>query len=347
MRYRFQKAGPWAVALISLLLLSLWTAVPSACADADEEEAPEIVCVSELDCDGDGIPDSDEGDRDGDGKLGPDESDPMLADTDGDGVPDGVERRLGTKVNVCDTDSDGLSDGVELGYIKPDDGSGGCHGLQPAGTNYRYPSRMDPLNPDSDGDGLLDGEEDADGNGWLDPMESDPSDPDTDGDGLSDGLEAMGDFDGDGMPDFDPGLITAGQKCSPPESISDVDCDGIPNARSLDSDSDGCPDSQEGGWVDANSNGIPDVFDNQAKSCPEPASTAAGGGGGGGAQGDEEDTSAEMSRAWAGDPEDGGACQLIELRGTPEFSAARVIPGVVMLLLFFGVLSLSRGRGPE
>ncbi|MDD3276226.1 MAG: lectin-like protein [Kiritimatiellales bacterium] len=90
-----------------------------------------------------------------------------------------------------------------------------------------HPRSLDPLNPDSDGDGLLDGEEiktyhsspfvsDTDGDGLTDPEEAaagtspvladtdadgltdveelagstDPVNPDTDGDGLKDGLES-------------------------------------------------------------------------------------------------------------------------------------------------------------
>ena len=42
---------------------------------------------------------------------------------------------------------------------------------------------------DSDGDGLLDTEEDVNGDGVVDSNETDPNNPDTDGDGLNDGLE--------------------------------------------------------------------------------------------------------------------------------------------------------------
>lgn len=42
---------------------------------------------------------------------------------------------------------------------------------------------------DTDGDGLRDVEEDANGNGQLDPGETDPNDEDTDGDGFNDKVE--------------------------------------------------------------------------------------------------------------------------------------------------------------
>jgi hypothetical protein len=66
------------------------------------------------------------------------------------------------------------------------------------------------LNGDSDGDGLDDSVEDANGNGVVDPGETDPNDVDTDGDGLVDGAggivsvavyPAGVDTDGDGFVD--------------------------------------------------------------------------------------------------------------------------------------------------
>jgi hypothetical protein len=282
------------------------------------------------DTDGDGLIDSEEGDRDGDGELGPDESDPLVADTDGDGISDGDEARGGTKRNTCDTDEDGLSDGVEVGAIQPDEVAG-CHGLQAAGTNYHNPYEMDPLNPDSDGDGLEDGEEDLNGNGWLDPDETDPSIVDTDRDGLEDGVEALGDFDGDGVPDFDFRLIQGEGECRPPESMSDLDCDGVPNARDDDSDNDGCPDAQEGGWLDQNANGIPDVFDNEAKICPDPAPDV-GGGTGGGDDGSEGGTGIESD--FPAHFADGDACQLAQ----QEPNLGKKSLGISILFMVFSLL---------
>ena len=337
------RIGLRALVIIWALVVLCGPAVARASeAPADDGEAPAVVCVSETDCDGDGLLDDEEGDRDGDGEFGPDETDPNLADSDGDGVDDGEERRLGTRGNVCDTDADGLSDGVELRRIQPDDVNG-CHGLQPAGTNFKKPTILDPLNPDADGDGLADGEEDGNGNGWLDANETDPTIEDTDGDGLADGLEAQGDFDGDGLPDYDFRLIKGGQKCSPPESIADVDCDGVPNARDGDSDNDGCTDALEGGWVDADANGIPDVFDNQTKVCPD--EVASGGGGTPAVSADDgDDGASDGSSMFAIDPDDGGACGLVQPGDGEGVSPARGIPGLLLLLLAFGLIALSKPR---
>ncbi len=50
---------------------------------------------------------------------------------------------------------------------------------------------LNPRNPDTDADGLMDGEEDANGDGIVDPTETDPCDDDTDNDGMPDGWESQ------------------------------------------------------------------------------------------------------------------------------------------------------------
>ncbi|MBT3181852.1 MAG: hypothetical protein HN337_05000 [Deltaproteobacteria bacterium] len=290
------------------------------------------------DSDNDGLLDGEEGDRDGDGEInGSSESDPIRADSDGDGVSDGDEVRAGTLINECDTDGDGLSDGVEMGRIQPISYNG-CHGLQPSGTNFKKPNEMNPLNPDSDGDGLEDGLEDLNANGWVDHNESDPSIVDTDSDGLSDGVETLGDFDGDGIPDFDYRMVIGEGECSSPEMLTDIDCDGVSNARDGDSDGDSCPDLMEGGWLDANTNGIPDVYDPKTKVCPD--DVAAGGGGGGSpAQSPEEKTSAGGSGHFAG-AADGGACSFIanDVRSKSNLSIYLYIVFMFIMpcILFYG-----------
>ncbi len=124
-----------------------------------------------------------------------------------------------------------------------------------------YAEGLDPLNPDSDGDGLSDGDEiniygtsphsyDSDGDGVGDGDEIarglDPLNPDTDGDGLSDGDEiAWGldplnpDTDGDGLHDGAEWLITQTNPLNP-----DSDGDGINDLRIVQtingSDFEGC-----------------------------------------------------------------------------------------------------------
>lgn len=280
------------------------------------------------DSDGDDIKDGEEGPIDVEAStLGPNESSPLLCDTDDDGVPDGMEKREGTLVNGCDSDSDGLADGIELGIIHPTSSMPGCAGLQAAGTNVRLSTELDPKNPDSDGDGLDDGIEDANHNGWVDASESDPSIPDSDEDGVNDGVETTGDFNGDNLPDFDMRLINNGRDCMPPDSISDVDCDGIPNARDDDSDNDGSSDAVEGGWIDVDSNGIPDMYDSGAVG----ASAGGGSTGGGsissvGSSEEEGDGSAYSVPEWATDISRGGSCSL-----NPYFPSKGIPPASIIL----------------
>ena len=105
-----------------------------------------------------------------------------------------------------DSDGDGLPDFYEVKH--------GMHGdVTDEGSDW-------------DGDGLLDTEEDVNGNGIVDVGETDPANWDTDGDGISDGLDGLYD--------------------------SDEDQDTLINALDVDSDGDFIPDGVE----DANHNGV-------------------------------------------------------------------------------------------
>ncbi len=68
---------------------------------------------------------------------------------------------------ASDQDQDGLPDQTERNGANP----------------------TDPANPDTDGDGLADGQEDANRNGQVDEGETDPNKADSDGDGLADGQD--------------------------------------------------------------------------------------------------------------------------------------------------------------
>ncbi len=102
---------------------------------------------------------------------------------------------------------------------------------------------------DSDGDGILDHEEDLDGDGRVDPDESDPNVADTDGDGIPDGIE---DADQDGV--RDPGETHPNRDDSDADGlddgVEDEDRDGIvdegeTDPREPDSDDDGISDGTE------------------------------------------------------------------------------------------------------
>ncbi len=121
-----------------------------------------------------------------------DQSDPLQKDTDGDGIQDDIEFKPGCNcsgegvesgrdgyVNDDDSDDDGLQDGAEYDRFGSDDvGEAGV--LPVLGNDGEL--HDDPVcslcDPDSDGDGLLDGEETFIG--------TDPLDWDSDDDGLSD-----------------------------------------------------------------------------------------------------------------------------------------------------------------
>lgn len=77
-----------------------------------------------------------------------------VIDTDGDGLKDEEEKVLGTDINKFDTDGDGLNDFDEVKKWK-----------------------TDPLDPDTDRDGYLDGEEVSAG---YDPLGSGQLDSDND-----------------------------------------------------------------------------------------------------------------------------------------------------------------------
>ena len=104
------------------------------------------------------------------------ETDAMDPDSDNDGLLDGQERDNKTDPTEVDTDSDNCSDWIELNasYGNP-------------------PQKSNPRLQDTDGDGLLDDEEDLNCNGEVDPGETDPTRPesgeDTDKDGIFDYVE--------------------------------------------------------------------------------------------------------------------------------------------------------------
>lgn len=111
-------------------------------------------------------------------------------DSDNDGAQDYIEEAFGTDKHEEDTDGDGLSDFAEL-----------------------YTFVLDPLNTDTDGNGVADGEEDLDEDGLSNITEVQIGTsiimPDTDEDGLTDLQEydvygtdpALTDTDSDGASD--------------------------------------------------------------------------------------------------------------------------------------------------
>lgn len=179
----------------------------------------------------------------------------------------------GTNPNLRDSDGDKLDDFSEVPHIVPG-GLEECLRLYLPGYTDNVTRCTDPLNPDTDGDGLEDGfEVDTDwipGNflpgGTKEQVDcTDPTNPDTDNDGLTDGFEFdNSDIDGDGLPtswelDF-LGIYPLSYKETDANGngVDDVnddfDGDGLTNMQEyiqrtnpidLDSDSDGVIDSNE------------------------------------------------------------------------------------------------------
>jgi hypothetical protein len=161
----------------------------------DWEEYLNRSLVNNPDTDGDGISDGAEIHRVGGA------TDPANPDTDGDGLSDRVETGTGIYVSSSDTgtnplsrDSDGdtLSDPYELSYVgclnpNVNDAAGDCDndGLS---NLAEFQNLTFPNNPDSDGDGVLDGAEVNRMKNGV-PAPTNPLKADTDGDGLSDAAE--------------------------------------------------------------------------------------------------------------------------------------------------------------
>jgi hypothetical protein len=151
-------------------------------------------------------------------------------DADGDGISDADETNVyGTNPNIADTDGDGLDDGAELSYW---------------GANWNgdpdSDGQINLLDPDSDNDGFLDGN---------DPAPADPMIPiiDTDADGISDSDEIniygtnpnLADTDADGLDDGAE-LSQWGTNWN-----GDPDGDGLVNLLDPDSDNDGLLDGND------------------------------------------------------------------------------------------------------
>jgi putative hemolysin len=126
-------------------------------------DGADVLCGGNADTDNDGLSD--------DAEINIYKSDPHIADTDADGLYDGVEVQywgvdwnkdpdadLLSNLLDPDSDNDGLIDGLEVNVLS---------------TN--------PVQVDSDGNGIPDGSEDSDGDGFTNVEElqcgSDPSDP--------------------------------------------------------------------------------------------------------------------------------------------------------------------------
>lgn len=242
---------------------------------SDDEELFEGTDPNNPDTDGDGIGDADEvfvfftdpndpdtdGDQLSDGReifeIG---TNPFNLDTDADGLSDGREvDDFGTNPFDPDTDGDGVLDGIEVSVgtdplvFGPGDGTGNPTPPPSNDETDRDNDGLtdedeaffgtDPFVPDTDGDGLLDGEE-------VHVFGTDPKVVDTDGDGFGDGEEVLS-LGTDPLVPNGPNMPGTGG------GGADSDLDGIPDDDELifgtdplnpDSDNDGIRDGDEGNF---------------------------------------------------------------------------------------------------
>ncbi len=202
-------------------------------------------------------------------------SNPLMPDSDGDGLPDGLEVGWRTSSNpptdpVTDSNGDGKPNFI--GDLDPPfyntlDNLGSVPGVNSASEGGDRSKRLrgsttNPNDPDTDGDGIPDGIEDANVNGWVDGdgsslttttapslarnwpngvmdlgetwTETNPADADTDDDGLSDGSGEDKDFSGTINGDSNTDRIWQS-----PEQWSET------NPLKADTDGDGLPDGWE------------------------------------------------------------------------------------------------------
>jgi hypothetical protein len=110
---------------------------------------------------------------------------PTIADTDGDGSLDGVElfgRR--TDPLLWDDGSAATSSDLAASSDPVATATTGVTADETGAAGLVAESGLDPTNPDSDSDGILDGDE-------VNRYGTDPQNGDTDGDGLWDGEELL------------------------------------------------------------------------------------------------------------------------------------------------------------
>lgn len=170
---------------------------------------------------------------------------PFDADTDGDGSPDGLEVDLYpslpflydpcTNPAVIDADRDGLSDADEntVYLTDPLDRDTDVDGLNDGHEVYLAAGTgcPDPLDPDSDDDGALDGSD-------TEPCEG-GAPVDTDGDGLTDDDEINIYFTDPNDPDSDDDYLLDG------EEVDAAMGTGCPDPLNPDSDGDSLLDGEE------------------------------------------------------------------------------------------------------
>ena len=206
-------------------------------------------------------------------------------DDDNDGLSDTDEISIGTSPVNTDTDGDSFSDLLDICPTISDDQSDN----DGDGADFAQGSNKggDACDDDDDNDGLLDTEEDLDGDNAYDPAidASNKFSKFTDVDGFNDANDNCPKVSNQDQLNTDQALFDAGNTDVTPDDLGDVcddddDGDGIDDADELntdpldaDSDNDGtidgsdnCPVDANADQADVNTNGVGDVCDNDADS---------------------------------------------------------------------------------
>jgi hypothetical protein len=191
----------------------------------------------------------------------------VLLDSDGDGT---------ANIDDVDDDNDGIPDLIE--GDEDTDADGVIDSLDRDSDNDGITDTREALGSDVDGDGVIDGFIDEDGDGHDDSVSATPlltpntdgdtlpdyKDVDSDNDGLTDAYEAgRSDEDANGEVD---GFLDANNDglddaiALAPIDAPDSDADELPDYRDLDSDDDSIPDAIESN-ADSDADGLPDYID--------------------------------------------------------------------------------------
>lgn len=227
--------------------------------DADDDSAPQDddsspgdddTPIEGYDDDGDGIPNSVEGEGDTDGDTIPDAED---TDSDGDGIPDSQEAGDDPE-EPRDSDGDSVPDYLDL----DSDGNGILDAVEGSG-DLDADGEVDANDVDDDGDGIPDSVEmggdpstPVDSDGDLTP---DYLDLDSDADGVLDADEGGDDYDGDGTPNYLDLDADGDGILDLEDGATDVDGDGRPNFLDTDSDNDGIADPSDPNRNDRDTDG--------------------------------------------------------------------------------------------
>jgi hypothetical protein len=245
------------------------------------------------------------------------------SDSDGDGILDLFDTSDNSQqcssntsygADAIDTDQDGVSN-----YYDCDDDNDGLLDVYETGFSFNYDSSVDglqsglqfgtnPLNPDSDFDGALDG---------LDAFPMDNTESlDTDSDGI--GNNADTDDDNDGYTDFLDAFPTDSSEWA------DSDSDGIGNNSDPDDDNDGVADTEDAfphtasESLDSDNDGVGDNADAFPNDATEVADTDLDGIGN---NADPDDDNDGVADADDGDPLNADIgiqpSQLISVAGNP------------------------------